>query len=110
MTMWFRAVGRILTLTLSLLTALLAAEAQPLRKIPRIGVMMQGTPPGASGDELDGFRQGLRDLGYVEGQTIALEVRWGQWQPERHLALATDLVRLSVDLIVAAGASSKRPT
>ena len=76
--MWFRAVGCILTLTLSLLMALLAAHAQPLGKIPRIGVIMQGTPPGEAGDELDVFRQGLRDLGYVEGQTITLEVCWGE--------------------------------
>jgi hypothetical protein len=67
MTMWFRAVGCILTLTLSLLTALLAAHAQPIGKMPRIGVSMQGDPPGAAGDELDVFRQGLQDLGYVEG-------------------------------------------
>ena len=73
--MWFRAVGRILTLTLSLLTALLAVEAQPAEKVPRIGVIMQGVPPGEAGDELDVLRQGLRDLGYVEGPTIALEVR-----------------------------------
>jgi hypothetical protein len=67
MTMWFHAVRCILTLTLSLLAALLAAHAQPAGKVPRIGVIMQGVPPGASGDELDVFRQGLRHLGYVEG-------------------------------------------
>jgi hypothetical protein len=54
--MWFRAVGCILTLTLSPLTALLAAHAQPIGKIPRIGVIMQGTTPGEAGDELDVFR------------------------------------------------------
>jgi putative ABC transport system substrate-binding protein len=108
MTMWFRAGRCILTLTLSLLTALLAAEAQTAEKIPRIGVLMQGTPPGEAGDELDVLRQGLRDLGDVEGQTIALEVRWGKWQPERHLALATDLVQQPVDVIVAAGATPTR--
>jgi putative tryptophan/tyrosine transport system substrate-binding protein len=69
---------------------------------------MQGVPPGASGDALDVFRQGLRDLGYVEGQTIALEVRWGEGQHERYPALAADLVRLSVDLIVVAGGSPAR--
>jgi hypothetical protein len=78
MTMWFRAIGCILTLTLSLLTALLPAHAQPAEKVLRIGVIMQGAPPGEAGDELDVFCQGLRDLGYVEGQTIALEVRWGE--------------------------------
>jgi putative ABC transport system substrate-binding protein len=106
--MWFNAVGFIMTLTLSLFTALLAAHAQPAGKVPRIGVLMQGVPPGAAGDELDVFRQGLQDLGYVEGQTIALEVRWGEGQHERYPALAADLVRLPVDLIVAAGASPAR--
>ena len=78
--MWCRTVGCILTLTLSLLAALLAAHAQPAGKVPRIGVIMPGIPPGEAGDELDVFRQGLRDLGYIEGQTIALEVRWGEGQ------------------------------
>jgi putative tryptophan/tyrosine transport system substrate-binding protein len=106
--MWFCAVGCILTLTLSLLMALLAAEAQPIGKMPRIGALMQGTPPGEAGDELDVFRQGLRDLGYVEGQTISLEARWGEGQHERYPALAADLARLPVDLIVAAGGSPAR--
>jgi ABC-type uncharacterized transport system substrate-binding protein len=108
--MWCRAVGCLVTLILSLFTALLAAEAQPLGKIPRIGVIVPGVPPGASGDELDGFRQGLRDLGYVEGQTIALEVRWGEGQRERYPALAADLVQLPVDVIVAAGGAAARAT
>jgi ABC-type uncharacterized transport system substrate-binding protein len=106
--MWCRAVGCILTLTLSLLAALLAAHAQPAGKVPRIGVIMQGISPGEAGDELDVFRQGLRDLGYVEGQTIALEVRWGEGQHERYPALAADLARLPVDVIVAAGGSPAR--
>ena len=102
------AVGFILTLTLSLLAALLAAEAQPTGKVSRIGVLMQGFPPGASGDELDVFRQGLQGLGYVEGQTVTLEVCWGEHQHERFPALAAELVQRPVDLIVAAGASPAR--
>ena len=51
-------------------TAMLAAAAQPAGKMPRIGVIMQGIPPGEAGDELDVFRQGLRDLGYVEGRRL----------------------------------------
>jgi putative tryptophan/tyrosine transport system substrate-binding protein len=98
----------LMTLAFGLLMASLLAEAQPAGKVPRLGVLMQGVPPGAPGDELDVLRQGLRDLGYVEGQTIALEVRWGEGQHERYPALAADLVRLSVDLIVAAGGSPAR--
>jgi putative ABC transport system substrate-binding protein len=103
-----RLMGLLVTLVLGLLMASFLAEAQPAGTVPRIGVLMQGVPPGAPGDELDVFRQGLRDLGYVEGQTIALEVRWGEGQHERYLALAADLVQLSVDLIVAAGGSPAR--
>jgi putative ABC transport system substrate-binding protein len=106
--MWCSAIRCIAMLTLSMFVALPAAEAQPAGKMPRIGVIVPGVPPGASGDELDGFRQGLRDLGYIEGQTIALEVRWGEGQRERYPALAADLVQLPVDVIVAAGGAAAR--
>src|SRR6266849_2443061 len=101
MTMWCSAVGCIVLLTLSLLAAPLAAEAQPAGKMPRIGVLRPGPPPEEPGRGLDRFRQGLRDLGYVEGQTMALEIRWAENQPERYPTLAAELVRLPVDIIVA---------
>src|SRR5262245_22972032 len=104
--MWYSAIGCVVTLTPSLLVAPLAAEAQPAGTMPRIGVIVPGVPPRASGDELDVFRQGLRDLGYVEGQTIALEVRWGEGQRERYPALVADLVQRSVDVSVAAGGAA----
>ena len=69
--------------------------------MPRLGVLVPGMPPGEPGGWLDRFRQGLWDLGYVEGQTVALEVRWDTHQRERWPDLAADLVRLRVDLIVA---------
>jgi putative ABC transport system substrate-binding protein len=106
--MWYSAIGCVITLTLSLLAAPLAAQVQPAGKMPRIGVLVPGVPPGASGDELDVLRQGLRDLGYVEGQTIALEVRWGKGQRERYPALVADLVQRPVDVIVAAGGAAAR--
>ena len=99
--MWCSAIGCIVTLTLSLLTAPCAADAQPSGSIPRIGVLYPGLPPGEPGRGLDRFRQGLRDLGYIEGQTVALEVRWDEGHPERWPDLTADLVRLRVDLIVA---------
>jgi len=91
-----------MTLTLGLLVTPLAAAAQSAGKVPRLGVLAQGSPPGPGEPDrgLDRLRQGLRDLGYVEGQTIALEVRWDERHPERWPALAADLVRLRVDLIV----------
>jgi len=96
--MWGSVLGCIATLILSLLVAPLAAEAQPEGKMPRLGVLTPGIPPQPW---VEAFRQGLRTLGYVEGQTIALEVRWDEYHPERWPDLAADLVRLRVDLIVA---------
>jgi putative ABC transport system substrate-binding protein len=85
-----------------LLAAPLAAEAQPVRKLPRVGLLS----PGSSSDPLvqpylDVFRRGLRDLGYVEGQSIIIEYRWAEGQYERLPDLATELIRLKVDVIVA---------
>src|SRR6266699_5955178 len=100
MTMWYSAVAWIMTLTLSLLVTPLAAAAQSAGKVPRLGVLAPGSPPGEPGRGLDRLRQGLRDPGYVEGRTIALEVRWDEQHPERWPDLAADLVRLRVDLIV----------
>jgi putative tryptophan/tyrosine transport system substrate-binding protein len=71
--MWDSTFRCLVTLILSLLAVPLAAEAQPLAKMPRIGILVLGTPPHQGSDEL---RHGLRDLGYVEGQTIAFESRW----------------------------------
>jgi len=95
-----------LMLALSLLVVPLAARAQPGGKIPRIGVLSPGIPrgffgPGEPGRGLDRFRQGLRELGYVEGQTIALEVRGAENHPERYPDLVADLVQRPVDIIVA---------
>jgi len=100
--MWYSAVAWIMTLTLSLLVTPLAAAAQSAGKVPRLGVLAPGSPPGEPGRGLDRLRQGLRDLGYVEGQTIALEVRWDEQHPERWPDLATaDHVQLHVDILVA---------
>jgi ABC-type uncharacterized transport system substrate-binding protein len=74
----------------------LAVEAQPATKIPRVGLLDYT----ASWDPL---RQGLRDLGYVEGQNIALEYRRSEGRSERLPALAAELVRLKVNVIVTAG-------
>src|SRR5467141_1277478 len=98
--MWRSTVGVLVTLALALLSIPRVTEAQPAGKVPRLGILAPGLPPGEPGRGLDHFRQGLRDLGYVEGQTIALEVRWDERHPERWPDLAADLVRLRVDLIV----------
>jgi ABC-type uncharacterized transport system substrate-binding protein len=90
-------------LTLALLAAPIAADAQPAGKIPRIGILRQGSPP----DPLvEAFRQGLRELGYVEDRNISIEYRWTEGRDERLPDLAADLVRLKVDIIVTSGSGS----
>src|SRR5262245_59140785 len=101
--MWCKAVGGIVTLTLGLLATLLTAQAQPVAKIPRIGFLSAGFPPSRtdlSAIGLEAFRQGLHDLGYVEGQTIVIEDRWADGQEERLPDLVAELVGLPVDIIV----------
>jgi putative ABC transport system substrate-binding protein len=84
-----------------LLAAPLAAEAQRAAKVYRIG-FLSGSSAAASKVFVEQFRQGLRELGYVEGQNIIIEYRWADGQPGRLPQLATDLVRIVPDLIVAA--------
>jgi putative ABC transport system substrate-binding protein len=88
----------------SLLAAPLAVEAQPAEKVPRIGYLSQRSRPSALEEA---FREGLRELGYIEGTNITVEYRWAGSSQDRDLAaLASDLVRLKVDLIAAAGAQA----
>ena len=84
-----------------------AAGAQPT-KIPRIGFLI-GTSLSANSARIDGFRQGLRELGYVEGKNIVIEWRYAEGKPQRARELATELVRLKVDIIVTAGGLTTRP-
>jgi putative ABC transport system substrate-binding protein len=77
----------------------LATYAQQPGKVSRIGFLWDS--PDAFLDALEAFRQGLRELGYVEGQTIAIEYRWAEGKPERMREVAEELVRLKVDVIVA---------
>jgi putative tryptophan/tyrosine transport system substrate-binding protein len=101
MTMWLRTVGYIVTLILSILATPLAAEAQQLTKVPRIGVLsVSSSAVEASVSHLEAFRQGLHDLGYVESQNIAVEYRFAEGQEARLATLAAELVRLPVDVLV----------
>lgn len=78
-------------------------EAQQQEKIPRIGLL--GSLPGSSDESrIEGFRHGLRELGYVEGKNIVIEYRHADGKPERLPDLAAELVRLKVDILVARGA------
>ena len=85
---------------LALLAAPLAAEAHQARKVPRIGFLTEGTVE-IDKSLLAGFQQGLRELGYVEGETIVIEQRNAAGRSERLPELAAELVRLKVDVLVA---------
>jgi len=85
----------------AVLAAPLAVEAQQAGKVPRIGFLYYGSP--GPSPELDAFREGLRELGCIEGQNIAIEVRFASGRVERLPELAAELVRLKVDVIVTPG-------
>src|SRR5262245_5200043 len=95
-----RRIGRAVVLTLSLVLAPLVPEAQsPAGKSWRIGVLLSLFPPDAEPPQA--LRQGLRMLGYVEGQNLVIDWRYAQGRDERLPDLAAELVKLKVDLIVA---------
>jgi len=77
-------------------------DAQQPAKVPRIGYLI-GTFPSVDSARIKPFRQGLRELGYVEGKNIIIEWRYAEEKPERMSELAAELVRLKVDIIVTAG-------
>jgi putative ABC transport system substrate-binding protein len=103
----------VLTLSAMLFALCSSAQAQqPAGKIPRIGFLSRELHPSDSraGDtrRLEFFRQGLRELGYVEGKNLIIEYRYAEGRPERLPALAEELVRLKVDIIVTDTAAPAR--
>jgi putative ABC transport system substrate-binding protein len=88
-------------LTLLLLAAGTFAEPQQPAKVPRIGFLSTSTPSAAASARADAFRQGLRDLGYVEGKNIFIEFRYAEGKYDRFPELAAELLAFKVDLIVA---------
>jgi len=95
-----------LLLTGFLLAASLA-QAQQADKIPRIGFLVAGSPS-ADAAWIEAFQQGLRELGYVEGQSIVIEYRYAKGKTDRFPDLVTELEQLKVDVIVAGGATATR--
>src|SRR5215471_7150076 len=92
-------------LTAILLALLHRAEAQQPTKIPRIGYLGVANSSSAFSTRFEAFRQGLRDLGYVEGKNIVIEYRYAEGKRERADELAAELVRLKVDVVVTSGQS-----
>src|ERR1700754_352328 len=90
----------------------LAARAQQGAKLPTIGFLGAGTPS-AWGQWVTAFVQRLRDHGWIEGNTVAIEYRWAEGRSERYAEIAAEFVRLKVDLIVlsgSAGVAAKKTT
>jgi putative tryptophan/tyrosine transport system substrate-binding protein len=80
----------------------LQIQAQQSQKLPRIGVLLPGAPTSSS-PRTKAFLDGLKEFGYVEGRTIAIEWKWGNDQPDTLSGLAADLVGSKVDVIVTGG-------
>jgi putative ABC transport system substrate-binding protein len=80
-----------------------SAEAQQPRKISRLGYLTAGDPVSRH-DRVEALRQGLRELGYVEGKNITIEYRYAQGRSDRLPELAGELIRLNVEIIFAGGA------
>src|SRR5919109_3078675 len=98
MTMWCSAVGCVMMLTLSLLAAPLAAEAQPPGKVYRIGYLATIPPPAHLWEAL---LDGLRERGYSEGRNLLFERRFSEGHAECFPAFAAEMVQLGVDLVIA---------
>src|SRR5436853_7804937 len=93
--------GVLLALCSMVLALVHLADAQQPAKIPRIGYVSGQGNPKAPGPLVEGFRQGLRDLGYIEGKNILVEYRYVEEGLDRVPGLVTELVRLKVDVLVA---------
>jgi hypothetical protein len=87
----------------------LAAEAQPMRKVPHVGIAFSGAPVSAmlgsapSNPAMKGLLQGFRNLGYVDGQNVILEPRSAEGKYERLSDIMAEFIRQKVDLIIAGG-------
>ena len=82
----------------------LTAEAQQAARLPRIGVLL----PGNTGTGTEVLRQGLREVGYVEGRTVLIEWRWWERKSERLRGAAAEMVRLNLDVIVVMGSEATK--
>ena len=88
-----------------LLTVTVIANAQQPQKVPRIAFLLGGSSSFYSA-RIDPFKQGLKELGYVDGKNIAIEYRYAEGKADRLLDLAAELVRLKVDVILATATPS----
>jgi ABC-type uncharacterized transport system substrate-binding protein len=96
------AMKAVLLLISFILASIYSAEAQQSKKVPRIGYLST-LEPARESTRSETIRLALRELGYIEGQNIASEYRYGEGKPDRYPELAAELVRLKVDIIVVSG-------
>ena len=97
----------VLALCALLLALCASARAQQPAKVPRIGFQLDA-PAATATARIEGFRQGLRELGYIEGKNITVEYRSAEGNPERRHEIAAEWMRLKVDVIVSAGPTVTR--
>src|SRR5262249_29240532 len=83
------------------LTSVHLAEAQQPAKVPVIGYVSTTGDPSIPGPQVEAFRQGLRDLGYIEGKNVVVEYRYAEGKNESFPSLVAELVQLKVDVLVA---------
>src|ERR1051325_3892107 len=88
----------LISLVLGVLTA--PAVYSESSKIPRVGFLLMGSSQAGLASAFDAFREGLRELGWIENENIAIEYRWAGESPDRLPELAAELVRLKVDVII----------
>jgi putative ABC transport system substrate-binding protein len=102
-----KAAALSIPVTVMLLCVALIAGAQEPKKVPRIGYLI-ATSPSVIAARIEAFRQGLRELGYVEEKNIVIDYRYAEGKLDRLPALAAELVRLKIDVIVTAGPTDTR--
>ena len=95
-------------LIITLVVVGMIAEAQQTTKVPRIGFLFS-LSPAVNTDRIEAFRQGMRELGYVEGKNVVVEYRYAEGKLDRLSELAAELARLKVDVIVSGGPAVTRP-
>ena len=96
------------TLCTMLFALCLSVEAQQPAKISRIGVLSSSGNSGTPGSQIEAFRQGLRDLGYIEGKNILVEYRYAEGEQDHIPSLVTELVQLKVDVLVVTALTAVR--
>jgi putative tryptophan/tyrosine transport system substrate-binding protein len=96
-----------LTLCALLFALCVSAQTQQPTKVPRIGFLIASSPSPVAA-RLEAFRQGLRELGYVEGKSIVIDYRWAEGKVDRMPDLAAQLIGLKVDIILSTGSQSTR--